>query len=216
MKYVEKQPPQGLDVMVVSSLLRRAAICLVMSSPSAFAQGGPEIPAGQNNDTEKATVQRMAKFYGPAAVTFKCPQFVWGSFLKDHVDIQIEYVPDGDNVASWTRLMTINLYPLPKDEAGEIDAAKKIEGTLLDNLKSGGKILDQRLYENSHGLPRLYVEYEVGEGVQQEHAAGAYLILAPNIASFVQIQTRGKPFDPNDAANMKLLVEGKLKFTSPN
>ena len=24
------------------------------------------------------------------------------------------------------------------------------------------------------------------------------------------------PFDPNDAANMELLVEGKLKFTSPN
>jgi hypothetical protein len=202
--------------MVVSSLLRFAAIGLVMSSVSAFAQNRPDIPASQNNDKERATVEKMAKFYGPAAVTFKCPQFVWGSFLKDHVDMQMEYVPDGDNVASWTRLMTINLYPLPKDEAGEIDSAKKIEGTLLDNFKNGGKILDQRLYENSQGLPRLYVEYEVGEGMQKEHAAGAFLILAPNIASFIQVQTRGKPFDPDDATNMRLLVEGKLKLTSPN
>jgi hypothetical protein len=34
----------------------------------------------------------------------------------------------------------------------------------------------------------------------------------PTAAQFVQIQARGKPFDPIDAANMKLFVQNKLKM----
>ena len=185
-------------------------------SLSAFGQNAPDIPAGQNSGAERAAVEKMAKYYGPIAATFKCPDFAWGSFLKDHAQMQIEYVPGGDNISSSPRLLTINLYPLPKDTAGQIGIMKKIQKSLLSNYGDHGKILVQQLYENAQGVPRLYIEYEIGDGVQKEHAAGAFLVLAPNIASFVQIQERGRPLDPTDAANMKLLVEAKLKLTPPS
>jgi hypothetical protein len=198
--------------------LRFAAISLFILSISfsAFAQSTPDIPADQNSAADKATVERMAKFYQPVAVAFRSPKFAWGSFLKDHAQIQLEYVPDGDNVARWTRLLTINLYPLPQDASAQIDVMKKIEGSLLSNYQGHGKIIEQNLYENSQGLPRLYIEYEIGEDIQREHAAGALLILAANVASFIQVQARGRPFEPNDAANMKLLAEGKLKLAPPS
>jgi hypothetical protein len=186
----------------------------VSFSLAVFAQSAPDIPASQNSDAQRALVEKMAKYYGPVAATFKCPNFAWGSFLKD-AQMQVEYVPNGDNVSSWTRLLTINLYPLPKEAAAQIDAMKKIEGSLLVNYSSHGKILAQQLYKNAQGVPRLYIEYEIGDGMQKEHAAGGFLVLAPNIGPFIQIQGRGKPFDPTDAANMKLLVEAKLKLTPP-
>lgn len=203
--------------MTARKRLLAATICifaLSLSSP-ALAQSTPDIPAGQNSDAERATVEKMAKYYGPVAATFKCPKFAWGSFLKDHAQMQIEYVPEADNIAGWTRLVTVNLYPLPKDPPAQINTMKKIEGSLLASYGGHGKVIQQQLYENGQGVPRLYIEYEIGEGIQKEHAAGALLILAPNIASFIQIQGRGRPFDAGDATNMRLLVEGTLKLGPP-
>jgi hypothetical protein len=204
-------------MMTVRSRLLLAAVAfLVLPFSPALTQTVADIPSKQNSAAEKQAVERMAKYYEPIAVSFKCPQFAWGSFLKDQVNMQIEYVPQGDKVASWTRLMTMTLFPLPKDTPGQIDAMRKIEGALLNNFKGSAKILDQQVYQTDQGLPRLYVEYEIGEGPQKEHAASAFLMLAPGIASFIQIQGRGKPFNPDDAANMKLLVQGKLKIDRPS
>jgi hypothetical protein len=183
---------------------------------SALAQNSPDIPAGQNTEADKATIQHFAGYYLSTATTFRCRNFAWGSFLRGHMTIQLEFVPDGDNVESWTRLMTINLYPLPKETPAQIEAMAGLRTHLLDNYQAHGKILKQELYETSQGYPRLFIEYEIGEGIQKEHGAGAFLMSAPNVASFIQIQARGKPFDANDADNMRLLAQSKLKTAPPN
>jgi hypothetical protein len=71
------------------------------------------------------------------------------------------------------------------------------------------------LFEDNNGCPRLFVEYEIGEGLQKEHNAGAFSLSAPDTASFIQIGLRGKPFDQTDAANMKLFAQSRLPL-SPN
>jgi hypothetical protein len=187
-----------------------ASLCLV--SVSAVADDAPDIPADQNNADQKAAVQRLGEAFLPLATTFNCSKFAWGSFLNNGATVQIEYVPAGDNVERWTRLMTINIFPLPKDQSAQIDTMGKIQGGLLGVYKDKGKIIDQTLFKTDEGYPRLFVEYEIGDGLQKEHSAGAFLKLMPTAAQFVQIQARGKPFDPIDAANMKLFVQNKLKM----
>jgi hypothetical protein len=58
----------------------------------------------------------------------------------------------------------------------------------------------------------MLIEYEAGEGIPKEHAAGGFLKLIPTTAQFAQVQTGGKPFDPSGAANMKVFVEGEFKI----
>jgi membrane associated rhomboid family serine protease/tetratricopeptide (TPR) repeat protein len=171
-----------------------------------------EIPPGQNTDADKVLIEKFANFFLPVAKTFGCQQFAWGSFVKNHNNIQLEYVPEGDDVRRWTRLIAITLYPLPKDTASQIKAMTDIRGHLL----SVGKLLDQTLYVTKQGYPGLFIEYEIGGGIQKEHSAGAFMTSLPDVASFIQIQSRGKPFDQADAANMKLFAHNKLPLAQPD
>jgi hypothetical protein len=87
-----------------------------------------EIPSGQNSDADKITIEKFANYYRPVAKTFGCKEFAWGSFVKNHQLILLEYVPEGDDVKSWTRLMSINLYPLPKEKASQVESMNRIGG----------------------------------------------------------------------------------------
>jgi hypothetical protein len=125
--------------------------------------------------------------------------------------MSFEYVPDGTDVHNWTRLMTVTIYPLPQGNDAQRDAMRKIGVSLLASF-AGGRILDQVIYTDSKGDPRIFLEYEVGEGLQKEHNAGTFLRSGVSSAAFVQIQSRGKPFDEKDAADMKLLAENRLRL----
>jgi hypothetical protein len=102
--------------------------------------------------------------------------------------------------------MTNNLFLLQKDTPAQIAMMRQLGGSLLAEFQKG-KIIDQTLLPSNDGCPRMLNEYEAGEGIQKEHAAGGFLKLMRTTAQFAQIDARGKPFDPNDAANMKLFVE---------
>jgi hypothetical protein len=60
----------------------------------------------------------------PIAMAFNCTKFAWGSFVKNHKLITLEYVSEGDDINSWTRLMSITLYPLPKETTSQIAVMK--------------------------------------------------------------------------------------------
>jgi hypothetical protein len=181
-------------------------LCFSMSLSSS----AQEIPSPPNSGADKTLIENFAKFYLPVARTFNCKKFAWGSFVRNHELITLEYVPQGDDVNSWTRLMSITLYPLPKDTSSQIEIMNKIQGSLLG---IHGKILSEEFYRSNKGYPSLFVEYEIGDGIQKEHKAGAFSTVATNTASFIQIQSRGKPFDPTDVANMKLFAQFKLPIS---
>ncbi len=164
------------------------------------------IPA-QNTDSDKILVARFAYYYLPVAKVFGCDKFTSASKIDNL--LSLEYVPDGDDVNSWTRLMTIMLYPLPADKKSQIQEMRRI---ILNDMHLGdsGKIVDEEFYQDSQGYPILYIEWTVGHGVQEEHEAGSFMISAPSTASMIMIQARGKPFDEADAAKMKLLAKRSM------
>lgn len=185
-----------------------------ISLPSS-AQTSGEIPSPPNSDADKTVIDKLANYYRPVARTFNCKKFAWGTFANNHTHIVLEYVPEGDDVNSWTRLMSIILFPLPKDAASQIKVMLTLGPRLLGSYGTYGKILSQAIFQDSNGYPSLFIEYEIGVGIQKEHSVGAFSHSAPNIASFIQIQSRGKPFNQTDAANMKLFAQKKLPL-SPN
>jgi hypothetical protein len=185
-----------------------------ISLPSS-AQTSGEIPSPPNSDADRTVIDKLVNYYRPVARTFNCKKFAWGSFVSNHTRITLEYVPESDDVNSWTRLMSITVFPLPKDTASQIEVMLNLGGQLLGSYGTHGKILSQENFQDSNGYPGIFIEYEIGEGIQNEHSAGAFSHSAPNIASFIQIQSRGKPFDQTDAANMKLFAQKRLPL-SPN
>ncbi len=196
--------------MMLKFLTAAAAILLGVVSPVlALAETPSEIPSTQNTGADKQLIEQFANFYSPVAKAFNCPRFAWGSFLNNHKSILLEYVPEGDNVNSWTRLMSISLYPLPKETTTQNEIMGDMRTHLLSRY-SKGKIYDQELYQYQSSSPGLFIEYEIGDGIQREHNAGAFMKTLPTTASFIQIQSRGKPFDKADASNMKLFAQHRL------
>ncbi len=108
--------------------------------------------------------------------------------------------------------MTVIVFPLPQSADAQRDAMTKIEQGLLCSY-SKGKIFSQTTYAEKNGDPRLFLEYEIGEGLQKEHSAGTFLRVGISSAAFIQIQSRGKEFDAKDAANMKLFAENRLHLS---
>jgi hypothetical protein len=88
-------------------------------------QLGALIPSPPNSVADKTLIEQFANYYLPIARTFGCKKFAWGSFVRNHELIQLEYVPESDDVVSWTRMITITLYPPPKETASQIEAMRK-------------------------------------------------------------------------------------------
>jgi hypothetical protein len=164
-------------------------------------------PNSQYTDADKVMIVRFATYYFPVAKIFKCTKF--SSANKMDNLLSLEYIPEGDDVNSWTRLMTVMLYPLPAEKTSQIQEMRRI---ILNDMHLGdsGKVLDEEFYQDSKGYPILYIEWTVGHGVQEEHEAGSFMISAPNTASMIMIQARGKPFDEADAARMRLLAKQSM------
>lgn len=177
----------------------------------ALAIADPEIPPGQDGGTDRPILIGFGNYFLLVAKTFGCTDFQWAAFGSGKRFMSFEYVPDGANIHSWTRLMTVTVYPLPQENNAQREAMTKIGGALLASFAKG-KIIDQVNYAESNGDPSLLLEYEVGEGLQKEHNVGTFLRSGVSSAAFLQIQSRGKPLDENDAAHMKQFAEKRLRL----
>ena len=191
---------------------RRSTIVLVLALLTFPALADPEIPPGQDGGPDKPMLIGFGNYFFPIAKTFGCNDFRWAAFGAGKRSMSLEYVPAGTDINKWTRLMTVTVFPLPQPADAQRDAMKKIEESLLGNY-STGKIISEVTYTDQNGDPRLFVEYEIGEGLQKEHNAGTFLRAGRSSAAFVQIQSRGKEFDGKDAANMKLFAENRLHLS---
>ena len=186
--------------------IRTLALIAFLALP-ALATAAPEIPPGQDGGADRPMLIQFGNYFLSIAKAFGCQDFRWATFGPSKNFISLEYVPEGEDIHSWTRLMTVTVYPLPQGHDAQRAAMTKIEGGLLASF-SNGRILNSTNYTDANGDPRLFLEYEVGEGLQKEHSAGTFLRSGVSSAAFVQIQSRGRPFNEKDAADMKLFAEG--------
>jgi len=172
----------------------------------------PEIPPGQDGGSDKPMLITYGNSFFPIAKTFGCNEFRWAALGIGKRSISLEYVPAGDDIKKWARLVTVTVFPLPQSADAQRDAMMKIETALLGSY-SKGKIVSEVTYTEQNSDPRLFIEYEIGEGLQKEHNAGTFLRSGRSSAAFVQIQSRGVKFDEKDAANMKLFAEKHLQLS---
>lgn len=192
-------------------ILIRLLVLIASLALSALAAAAPEIPQGQDGGADRPMLIQFGNFFLPVSTTFGCNDFRSAFFGPDKKFMAFEYIPDGTDIRSWTRLMTITVYPLPRDSAAQQNAMKKLQGALLASY-TNGRILNQVGYTNSNGEPSLFLEYEIGEGLQKEHNVGTFLRSGVSTAAFIQIQSRGMPFDEKDAAHIKLFAEKRLRL----
>jgi hypothetical protein len=193
--------------------MRRGSRILAVLALLTFpALADPEIPPGQDGGPDRPQLIEFGQYFFPIAKTFGCNDFRWAAFGAGKRSMSLEYVPAGANINQWTRLMTVTVFPLPQLVDAQREAMKKIQAGLLGNY-SKGKIISEVTYTDQNGDPRLFLEYEIGEGLQKEHNAGTFLRARRSSAAFVQIQSRGKEFDGKDADNMKLFAENRLHLS---
>lgn len=194
--------------MLFSFLLGTVVLALLILP----ALADPEIPTGQDGGADKPQLIQFGNYFLPIAKTFDCSDFRWAAFGRGKKSMSFEYVPAGADLNQWTRMMTVTVFPLPQSVDAQRNQMMKIEEGLL-GAYSKGKIISENMYTDKNGDPRLFIEYELAEGLEKEHNAGTFLRASASSAAFVQIQSRGKEFDVKDSANMKLFAEGHLQIS---
>jgi hypothetical protein len=153
-------------------------------------------------DPNRPAVEAMAKEFAPVSTAFGVPEFAWGK-MDDPASAVLEFVPTGDDVRKWTRLMTITTIGLPDKPAAQLVEMKKLQGVARSHFGGRSKVLNSAEGADPNGAATLFLEYEVGKGAALEHNALGVVRLRPNLAGIVQIQARGKRLSGDDVAQMK-------------
>lgn len=154
-------------------------------------------------DPNRAFIETLAKDLQSIPASFGC-ELAWGHM--DENSVQIEFVPKGDDVRKWTRLVTMTLVSLPPQPAGKVETTKRLQAIMTDNFNQRGRVIESKSGADKNGTPTLYVEYKIGTGAAEEHNAAIVMMLRPDWAGVVQIQAREKPLAREDAARMKALA----------
>ncbi len=115
--------------------MRRCSTTFVILVLLAFpAHADPEIPPGQDGGPNKPRLIEYGNFFLPIAKTFGCNEFRWAAYGKENRSMNLEYVPAGDDLNKWTRLMTVTTYVLPESADAQRDAMMKIQGGAFGDL----------------------------------------------------------------------------------
>jgi hypothetical protein len=184
-----------------ASILSVIAALLIASATAAW----PEVYVNDPNsrDPNRAAIVATGNDLAPIAKEFGC-EFAWGQ-LNDASSASLEYVPKGDDVRTWTRLVTITTVNLPADVQAQAQLMKRLHTIALSGFSGRGSVRAQKTGENPKGLPALYFEYEIGEGAQKEFGAVGVYKVRPDIAAIVQIQSH-KALAREDATKMSALA----------
>jgi hypothetical protein len=157
-----------------------------------------------SQDPNRALILALAKDLAPIADAFGC-KFAWGQ-ISDASSATLEFVPKGDDVRKWTRLVTITTLGMPPQEPAQAQLMARLQNITLANFTQRGRVLQSKTGDNPKGMPALYFEYELGDGAAKEHGAVGVYKTRPKMGAIVQIQSRGKPLARDDAAKMRALA----------
>ena len=168
--------------------IRAFFICvfLLVAAVPAFA-----FETGATDESHIARLKATGDAFMPIAKDFGCAKLSWADFTDPQFrTAQLEYVPEGHDVKSWTRLQTTTVYALTGRADADTQIMNGLAQLLVTNYKKTAEVLDLQYFENGIGEPAFFIEYKIGEGDAREHNAGVFMRTSDKAAAFMQIQAR--------------------------
>ena len=153
-------------------------------------------------DPNRAAIEALAKDVVALPAMFGCPEFAWGQMSAPPQGAALEFVPTGDDVKKWKRLFTVTTFGLNGTDAEQAAQLKELRASVLATFVRKSNIINSKL-GTSNGAPVAFIEYELGNGADKEHAALGIVRLHDGLAGIVQIQSRGAPLPKADASKME-------------
>jgi len=184
--------------------LRTLLLVLMAGLAPPLAQAEVYASDKSSKDPNRAAIEALAKDLAPLAATFGC-EFAWGD-MQAADSATLEFVPAGDDVRKWTRLVTITVIGIPAQQPAQAKLIKQIHDMMEQRVAQRGKLLNKVLGNDGNGLPSSFMEYEIGTGAAKEHNAMAVMKVRADLAGIVQIQARGNALAREDAEKMQALA----------
>ena len=166
-------------------LLVTAMVCA--AQPAAAFETQIEDPA------QRTLLGVMGQAFMPAAVRLGAPVFAAADYSDpEHRSALLEYLPEGQQLKGWTRMVSIAVYNLEEDPKQQQDTMMAVAGGLYKAFVTHGNVLQVQHYMNNKSEPGMFIEFEVGEGALKEHNAAVFMRTSKHAAAFIQLQSRGK------------------------
>ena len=155
---------------------------------------------------QTGTVQeQLIAHFGQIAAALQCPQYAFSDMKGDKNSGLIEYLPEGQNLDSWTRMVTVNMFLLPQKKEQYTEYMKGLKQHLLSSFRSNAEVGEVMEGVHEDGTPVLLMEYETGEGDSREHALAIYARFFSSVSAMMHLQVRGGKLSDQDRMAMKTL-----------
>lgn len=180
-------------------LLVFAIVCVV--KPAAAFETQVEDPA------QRTLLQVMGQAFTPAATRLGAPVFAAADYSDpEHRSALLEYLPEGQQLKGWTRMVSIAVYNLEEDPKQQQSTMMAVAGGLYKAFVTHGKVLQVQHYMNDKAEPGMFIEFEIGEGAAKEHNAAVFMRTSKRAAAFIQLQSRGKRLTADDVLAVHKMI----------
>lgn len=194
------------------SMFRPLAGVLLIITAAIPASAEYYVTEKNSRDQYRALYISLAQKLAPIADQFGCA-FAWAD-TRDTTSVQLEFVPQGHDVRTWTRMVTVNTLDLPATEVKQLATLKDLQAMMMSRYRKAAHVLNTEEGADKDGLPTLFVEYEIGSGAAKEHNAAAIMKLnadlaGTDLAGIIQVQSRSKTLAQEDIDKMRNLANLK-------
>lgn len=156
---------------------------------------------------QRTLLQVMGQAFQPAAARLGAPVFVAADYSDpQHRSALLEYLPEGQQLNGWTRMVSVAVYNLEEDIEQQQMTMVAVAGGLYKAFVTHGKVLQVQHYMNDKSEPGMFIEFEIGEGAAKEHNAAVFMRTSKRAAAFLQLQSRGRRLTEDEVLSVHKMI----------
>ena len=176
-------------------------VMVCAAKPAAAFETQAEDPA------QRTLLGVMGQAFAPAAMRLGAPVFAAADYSDpEHRSALLEYLPEGQPLKGWTRMVSVAVYNLEEDPEQQQSTMMAVAGGLYKAFVTHGRVLQVQHYMNNKSEPGMFIEFEIGEGAATEHNAAVFMRTSKRAAAFIQLQSRGKRLTADDVLAVHKMI----------
>jgi len=187
--------------------MKRFFSILVAAALLLAAKPAPAFETKAEDPAQRTLLQVMGQAFQPAAARLGAPVFAAADYSDpEHRSALLEYLPEGQPLNGWTRMVSIAVYNLEETPEQQQMTMVAVAGGLFKAFVTHGKVLQVQHYMNDKSEPGMFIEFEIGDGAAKEHNAGVFMRTSKRAAAFVQLQSRGKRLTADEVLSVHKMI----------
>ncbi len=164
------------------------------------------LPAFAETNGSNVNQRELQIYFSTFSNLFGCSKNSYSKFTDTNIG-EMEFIPQDQSGATWTKLFTVTVQMLPDSKTLASSAIHGYASNVLNNYARHAKIIDSENLRAPDGTPIIYLEYHLRSGLFREHGVGVYGRHTDTLAAFTRYEVRGRDLNDDERATMRKIAQ---------